>query len=84
LTWSHQRDRVHETELGDTFLLRLATPARLRVVLDQAGFAAAIHLFGPWTPCSPRSTSPPGPRSSTALDLGAWHFSKQAHGALSV
>jgi hypothetical protein len=39
-----------EKELGDSYLSRLTTLARLRIVLDEAGISAPIHLFGALDP----------------------------------
>ncbi|BBG00362.1 hypothetical protein C8E95_5570 [Pseudonocardia autotrophica] len=39
-----------EKELGDSYLARLCTLARLRIVLDEAGVDAPIHLFGALDP----------------------------------
>lgn len=39
-----------EKELGDSFLARLSTLARLRALLDDAGITAPIHLFGALDP----------------------------------
>ena len=43
---------ITETELGDSFLERMANIARIRVALDQANLSKPLHIFGSLDPVS--------------------------------
>lgn len=43
---------ITETELGDSFLERMANIARIRVAMDQADLSKPLHIFGSLDPVS--------------------------------